>query len=266
MGGRCSSPKIWRPRASYPTVVPMRILLSIPLLLLTLTPALALADPPAETLERLGRALKFLDKEGPARSATLVFDTAISKPDGTKSEQQSRTVTVAVSDEGEIEHTTLKVVQDGVDVTDDEEAQASFGKPSEEEAEEIESTKSEEGSFSVSLTLPVGDDRPDYTFGETREDGAVHVADFRPVEGKSRKERTKLSIGRLAWNPETLDPVWLVFVPDRNPRFIQSLDTRMQFSRTGAWIYPERTVIDGVGGVLLYKRRMKLEMTVSDVE
>lgn len=244
----------------------MRFALSILLLLPLLAPAQALADPPSETLERLDKALKFLSKEGPARSATVVFDTEISKPDGTKSEQQSRTVTVSVSDEGEIEHTTLKVVQDGVDVTDDEEAQASFGKPSEEEAEEIESTGDEEGSFSVSLTLPIGDDRSDYTFGETREDGAVLVADFRPVEGKSRKERTKLSIGRLAWDPETLDPVWLVFVPDRNPRFIQSLKSRMEFTRTGEWLYPERTVIDGVGGVLLYKRRMKLEMTVSDVE
>ncbi len=244
----------------------MRIPSTIPLILLTLVPLSARADPPAETLERLEKALQFLAKEGPARSATVVFDTTISRPDGTKSEHQVRTVTVTVSDDGEIDHTTLSVLQDGVDVTEDEDAQASFGKPSEEEAEEIETAEGEEGSFSVSLTLPIGEDRGDYRFGETREDDGVLVADFQPVDGKKRKERTKLSVGRIAWDPETLDPVWLIFVPDRNPQFIQSMQSRMDFTRTGQWLYPDRTLIDGVGGFLLYKRRMKLEMTVSDVK
>ena len=116
------------------------------------------------------------------------------------------------------------------------------------------------------MSLPVGDDRADYTFGDTRSEGGVQVASFEPVDGKSRKERTKLSVGVLAWDPVSLDPVWVEFGPDRNPRFISSMDSRLTFTRRGAWIYPDASVVDGVGGFLLYKRRMVFEMAVSDVK
>jgi len=39
----------------------------------------------------------------------------------------------------------------------------------------------------------------------------------------------------------------------------------LSFTRRGAWIYPDATVVDGVGGFLLYKRRMVFEMALSDV-
>ena len=243
----------------------MRYLLLVSILCLAPTPALA--DPPAETLERLQEALEFLAPHGPARSATVRIRTVISKPDGSNPEEQLRLVSVSISDDGTVDHTTVKVLQDGVDVTGDEEAQGSFGRPSAEEAESIESAEGEDdgGAFSISMSLPVGDDRADYTFGETRSEGGVQVASFEPVDGKSRKERTKLSVGVLAWDPVSLDPVWVEFGPDRNPRFITSMDSRLTFTRRGAWIYPDASVVDGVGGFLLYKRRMVFEMAVSDV-
>ncbi len=223
---------------------------------LCLAPAPALADPPAETLQRLQEALELLAPHGPARSATVRIRTVISKPDGSDPEEQLRLVSVSISDDGTVDHTTVKVLQDGVDVTDDE------------EAESIESAEGEDdgGAFSISMSLPVGDDRADYTFGDTRSEGGVQVASFEPVDGKSRKERTKLSVGVLAWDPVSLDPVWVEFGPDRNPRFISSMDSRLTFTRRGAWIYPDASVVDGVGGFLLYKRRMVFEMAVSDVK
>ncbi len=246
----------------------MRSALSVILVCLGLTPVAAHADPPAETLEHLDQALHFLAREGPARSATVGIRTSISKPDGSDAEEQVRTMSVTINDDGEIDSTVIQVLQDGVDVTDDEEAQSSFGKPSDEEAESIESAEDDGddgGSFSIAMSLPAGDDLADYRFGETRTSGAAHVADFEPVSGKSRKERTKLSRGRLAWDPTTLDPLWVEFVPSRNPRFVTSMACRMDFTRTDPWLYPDRTTVDGTGGVLLYKRRMVFEMTLGDV-
>jgi len=242
----------------------------IPLLLaiLCLVPAPALADPPEETLERLREALEFLAPHGPARSATVQIRTVISRPDGSNPEEQIRRVTVAVSDDGTVDHTTVKVLQDGVDVTDDEAAQESFGKPSEEEAESIESAEGgdEGGSFSISLSLPYGDDRADYTFGPTRTEGAAQVASFEPVDGMTRKQRKKLAVGVLAWDPHTLDPLWIEFGPDLNPAFVNWMDSRMSFTRKGAWIYPDSSKVEGVGGFLLYRRKMVFEMALSDVK
>ena len=87
------------------------------------------------------------------------------------------------------------------------------------------------------------------------------MATFEPVEGKSRKELTDLSVGRIAWDPQTLQPRWVEFSYARNPRMVKSMSSRVEFGQLAGKLVPLSWETEGVGGILVFKRRLKMEMT-----
>jgi hypothetical protein len=222
----------------------------------------AAAAPPTQTLEALEEALEMFECWGDECTYTLRFRTEIAKADGADAKVQIRRMEITVGPDGESSTHTLEVLQDGVDVTDDEDAQASFGKTSVEEDQEIEQEKEEDSSMSLDLSLPLGEDAAHYLFGETVDEGGLKVAPFEPVDGKSRKELTGLSAGRLAWDPDTLEPRWVEFGYARNPRMVKSMSSRLVLGQMEGKLIPLAWNTEGVGGFLLFKRRLVMEMSI----
>ncbi len=229
-----------------------------------LTVAPAAADPPTKTLETLEEALEMFECWGGECTYTVRFRTEIAKTDGSDAQEQIRLVEITRGTDGETTTNTLEVIQDGVDVTDDEEAQKGFGKVSMAEEEEIEQEKDGdgEGSMSLEMSLPLGEDAAHYRFGEATQEGGLMVAPFEPVDGKSRKELTGLSVGRLAWDPETLEPRWVEFGYARNPRMVKSMSSHLELGQMEGKLIPVAWNTEGVGGFLLFKRRLVMEMSI----
>jgi hypothetical protein len=222
----------------------------------------ALAAPPQHTLERFEEALQFFDGGDHGTTYTARSHVVVSKPNGNDREEQIRVSEVAVSVDGERTTTTLQVIQDGVDVTDDEEAQSEFGQASDEETAEAEG-EAEGGGFNLSLSLPFGEDAAAYTIGDAVLEGGLMVAEFGPAPGHDKD--AGISIGKLAWHADSGEPAWVRFTFARNPRFVKSMASVLEFTVDGARIYPSRSFTAGVGGFLLYKRKMELDVTIEDV-
>lgn len=222
----------------------------------------AAAAPPTQTLEALEKALEMFECWGEECTYTMRFRTEIAKTDGADAQEQIRRMEITVGPDGESSTNTLEVLQNGVDVTGDEEAQASFGKTSGDEEKESEEQEEEDSSMSLDLSLPLGEDAAHYQFGEAVEDGGLMVAPFEPVAGKGRKELTGLSVGRLAWDPETLQPRWVEFGYARNPRMVKSMSSRLVLGQMEGKLIPVAWNTEGVGGFLLFKRRLVMEMSI----
>jgi hypothetical protein len=227
----------------------------------------AAASPPAQTLEALDEALRAFECWGESCTYTVRFRIEIAKGDGADPQEQIRRAEVTVGPDGETTTHTLEVLQNGVDVTDDEEAQKAFGMASEDEKQEIDQEKSGggEASMNLDISLPLGEDAAHYQFGEAQREGDLMVAEFGPVEGKSRKELTGLSQGRLAWDSETLQPRWVEFGYARNPRMVKSMSSRLTLGEMDGRLVPMAWNTEGVGGFLVFKRRLVMEMTLESL-
>ena len=235
-------------------------------LLITGVTALCLASnsaakPPEETLSALEEALGLFECWGGDCTYTMRFRTEISKTDGSDSQEQVRLMEITYAG-GASTTNTLEVIQDGVDVTDDEEAQKSFGAVSTDEDHGADEDKDGEQSMNLDLTLPLGEDAVHYRFGDAVSEGGLMVASFEPVDGKSRKDLTDLSVGRLAWDPQTLEPRWIEFSYARNPRMVISMSSRIGLGQLAGKLVPLSWNSEGVGGILVFKRRLKMEMSI----
>lgn len=224
----------------------------------------AAATPPTQTLEALEKALEMFECWGETCTYTMRFRSEIAKTDGSDAQEQIRLMEITVGPDGESSTRTLQVIQDGEDVTDDEEAQKSFGKTSQEEEQELEEQKEEggESSMNLDLSLPLGEDAVHYQFGDAVREGDLMVAEFGPVDGKSRKNLAGLSQGRLAWDPDSLEPSWVEFGYARNPRMVKSMSSRLELGQMGDKLVPLTWNTEGVGGFLLFKRKLVMEMTI----
>ncbi len=86
---------------------------------------------------------------------------------------------------------------------------------------------------------------------------------FEP-KGKPSQET---SVGEAVVDPETGAIVRLRFRPADNPTFVDRMDFQMEYGATT----PEgpalsRVTIEGAGGILFVKKRMKMTVTLSDYE
>ena len=219
----------------------------------------AMAAPPERTLQRFEEALAFFDGGDHGTTYTMRVKLVISGPDDSDRTEQLRVAEMVVSADGESSSTTFQqVIQDGVDVTDDWEAQDAFGQVSEEE-----SAANVDGSFSQALIPPFGDDAAAYTVGDGAPEGGLMVADFGPAPG--HEEDAGICTGRLAWHAHSGEPAWMECTLARNPQFVKSRTGVMEFTVEGDRIYPSRSYSDKVAEFLQFKRRAELEVTIAGV-
>ena len=220
------------------------------------TPTGAAADPPDETLERLEQALENLADPTQVRAYTLTTVARHARPNGKDAHDEMVVARITVTGEGTTESEILEQVHDGEVVSAEEREEA------EKDRHHKHKDEGEKG-FSLEFKGPFGEDRQYYVFGETAEAGGLRTATIEPAPDAKAEG---LAIGKMAWDPDSLDPVWIEFTLMKNPRFVQSLSNRIEVGRFSGVLVMKRLVTDGQGGIPGMKRVFHMEVTTSDVQ
>ncbi len=216
----------------------------------------ARADPPEETLQRLQMALESLADPAQVRAYTLTTVAHHEKPNGKDAHDEKIVARISVTGKDQTESELLELFHDGEPVSEEEQRKAQQDRDKKREDEGNE-------GFELEFKGPFGEDRQHYTFGETRQAGGLLVATIQPAAGATVDG---LSTGSMAWDPQTLDPVWIEFTPVENPQFVQALTNRLEFGRFSGVLVMKRLVTDGQGGIPGMKRVFHMEVTTSDVQ
>jgi len=212
------------------------------------------ASPPGQATARLDEALRSLGAGSFSGSYTVTTRTTVSKLNG-KGRHESLEVHAITQRNGLMQEDRLvRAEENGKDVTEVRRRQQE--NPGGDEGQE-------EHTLSFTLRPPAGDDLVHYTFGESRKEAGLVVASFAPVPGD--RGRPGMVVGTLAWDPSTLDPVWMEVEPATLPKRVSQMNLRFEFSRRADVLLTRRTVTDAVGGLLWIKRRIHTEIQISDV-
>ena len=234
--------------------------LAVPLLLV---PAVVRgAGLPPETASRLGAALDSL--QSPAIAGyTMTVTVTVAKPNGSDREDHLEVMKATRAADGTLVHEVVRSLENGKDVTDKRRAEQSKRESrNDHKADDEGSSEKKEVGISASLRLPLGDDARLFAFSPVAS-GGPHAVAFAPLPGHAKDEG--LARGTLAWDPATLDPLWLEAEPVVMPDHVSAMKMRFEFARAGELVYPRRTVTDGTGGFLWIKRTFHMDMEVADV-
>lgn len=231
--------------------------LAVAVVFLLAAPVALAATPPAETLVRLDRALQLLESDDFAGSYTLTTRSIVAKVGGKDPETTEMMMTIRHRPGEPDEQRLVWATRNGEDVTD--EARASLDRAEEKRREE--SDGEDEGEVSVGVALPGAEAFGRYRFVPSPPSGGAEVSAFSPDD----EEADDAVSGRLAWDPASLDPLWVELEPSSMPRHVKRLNTRIELDGIGERLWPRRTVMEGLGGFLLIKREFRVEVEVTDV-
>ncbi|MCG6964430.1 MAG: hypothetical protein LJE95_14320 [Acidobacteria bacterium] len=225
------------------------------------------SPPPAVTLNRIEAAMRGLDSAGFRGSYVVTTRSVVSKPSGSKREETVTVVTVTDRRGSEPEKALVRAERNGKDVTVAmrEKLAKKWQKESRNPTSGSSADRSsgnEEDGHSTSLTLPGAAELAAYRFTPVTNTDSVVVVKLQAEDDTSNSAGS----GRMAWNPTTLDPLWLEFTPHKNPRFIKAISLRVEFARAGRFVYPERMVTDGRGGMLFIKRTFHVETKIDGLK
>lgn len=233
------------------------------MVMVMLVGAVAGAAPPEDTTRRLEMALKALDKETFAGTYRITTKSVVSKPDGSAREDRLDVMEITQPAGGEAEVTVVSATENGQDVTAKRlESVAKQRAKQEKEKQEKQQKKDEEGSFSASMRLPLGEDLVLFELGPTKGSGVL-TASFAPLRS-ARKEKN-MTQGTLAWDETSGDPLWIEASYVDPPTGLKEMVLRLEIGREGDILHLHRTVTRGVGGLLWIKRAFDVEMTISDL-
>lgn len=237
--------------------VVLRFSTIVPFLLLT-TVASA-SPPPPEVLTRVDAAMSIFDEHAFAGSYTITQRSVVSKPNGADREEGLVVIEVSRLPGAAPQRRLIRAVENGEDVT--AKAAEDFAR-TQEKLERKREEEKEDGSQpgSVELQLPSGDQWARLRFSPPRPEAGAMVSPFEPAAGQ---EGGPAGAGALAWDPETLEPLWLTFSPAANPRFVKELSLRVDFVRLDGHLCAARMVTEGVGKFLLLKRHFRVETEIS---
>jgi hypothetical protein len=228
------------------------------------TAVLAAELPPAETLSRLESAGKVLETwPGTFRLTTRAV---VSKPDGDDREESVTVMRMGAGTDGPEVQEIVSATRDGKDVTAEvrgevEKERDEARKAAAKKKQKAEEDEDDGGGFE--LTLPGGKQTGKFAFTALpAADGACGAA-FAP--GAAHAKDAGLTTGELRWDCATLDPLWVVARPAKNPKGVKEMSLRMEIARSGDLMYVARTVTDGVGGVLFIKRKFHVETEIAEL-
>jgi len=218
--------------------------LAVLLLAISLPPP-ALAQPPAEVLDALDRALHALEEPTRVTTYQVTSSGGYAKANGKDAHEFLNVSRITVRADGDHEVEILRNELDGEDV------------------ESKRGSGDDEGGARLELKPPAGEELAQYTYGDPVPDGTLMSATFQPAPGVSPDEG--LGIGRLLWDPATLQPVAMEFEPSKNPRFVESLANRLEFGTTGGVLHMRKLYTQGAGGIPGFKRTFTLKLHIEEV-
>jgi len=239
-----------------------RILGALLLVALGTSPAGA-QTPPKTVLERLQGAVN-PEQDAFTGSWRMITSSVVEKPNGKAHHEAIMEMQYTKDAKGRVHREVIRFVKDGKDETEkirkrlekqDEESEASSG-----EKKKKRKQKEAEADF----VPPDLEHRHLYVFEALPGGGAATArCAFRPAPGHE-KDRGLLS-GELAWNPETLDPLWLDGELLAPPGPLKEMRLRIELRRVGDILYTSRMVTDGLAKILLIKRRFHADVRFEDL-
>lgn len=239
----------------------MRIRLSVIVVTLCLLPsplAMAEGDPPKKTLEAFQKVVTDSDLQG---SFLLWAKSRVSKKNG-KGATVEETLMRVVNENDKSDTELLSYKKDGKDET--EKRKKELEKRKKQLEEKGGDTESPNFSLDFGMRLPSPDNDGLYEFNGSKDENGVTVVEFEPT--KVDEDPDTLVKGRLGWDPDTLDPVFIETTPVKNPKFVDELWMRTEFKRAGDRLMMSRNHTKGVGGMLVIKRQFEVEIEIRDYE
>jgi hypothetical protein len=219
--------------------------------------ASATAGIPKETAQRIDDASFPADSDsGFLGSFVLTTESVVSKANG-KNRKESSMVFRTVRTSPDAEETALvRVVEEGEDVT--EQRRERF-----EEAMQRQDDGADGDDRGFDLAFPDSENAHRIRIGQPSREGGVMVAEFAMADGHENDEDA--SRGRVAWNAESLDPVWIEAeaVDPRGP--LKEFALRMEYARIDGTLWITRFQTTGLAKVLLMKRRFDVDMRLSEL-
>jgi hypothetical protein len=184
-------------------------------------------------------------------SFTMSVATVVQKPNGSSREEVVFEAEVANTTGAEQTRRLIRYLENGVDVTEEQRQEFESRKPSDTAEDEDD------------LANPFGETAGLYTFASPETLGSEVVAPFGPAPG--HEDDDNVATGRLAWDPATLEPLWMEMTAVHAPKPLKRLATRLEFRSVGDTIYVSRMVTDGLARVLLMQREFHMDLRFDDI-
>lgn len=247
-----------------------RSIISSVLILVLAAPVFA-TTPPEKTRSLTKKALEYLNK-GFVGSYHQTVRIIIAKPSGADREEQLSIQEVTRKGDGTKEERVIYAEEDGKDVTEAERAIAEKNaldkkkKDSKTAGSETTGKEKQEKGVHIGISddcLPLGESTEYFSFEDSPVRDGVAIVSFQPLpQYRKKKGITK---GRLAWDSNTLEPLWLETEMVSTPFGISQLSMRFDFARSGENIFTKNISIKGLGGLFFMKRTFDLTLTVDDL-
>ncbi|NOZ95889.1 MAG: hypothetical protein GXP47_14290 [Acidobacteria bacterium] len=224
--------------------------------------AVGAQTPPVAVLERLQSAINPEDDAFTGSWRMTTF-SVVEKPNGKAHHEATMEMSCSRDARGRLHRQVIRFIKDGTDET--KKIRARLEK---QEAEGEAGRKKKNGrkkkEQEADVVPPDPEHRDLYVFEPLPpEDGAARCV-FRPAPGHA-KDRGLLT-GELAWDPRTLDPLWIEGELSHPPGPLKEMHLRIELRRNGDLLYTSRMVTGGLARILLLKRRFHADVRFEDVE
>jgi len=187
---------------------------------------------------------------------TLTTDTVVRKPKKAGRQEVKIVVDVTRSPNGIVDRRLVLVLKDGEDVTEKRR------KKVEKELAKADKVDDEYHGEDDVVT-PFGKSAGWYDVGTPRFDGNTVTLDFEPNAEYADEEGVVR--GRVAWNLQTRDPLWIEMTAVTPPKLMKELSLRTEYARSGDLLYVNQLSTKGIITVLFFTREFVMDQHVSDL-
>ncbi len=224
--------------------------------------AVGAQTPPAAVLERLQSAIN-PEEDAFTGSWRMITSSVVEKPNGKAHHEAAMEMSCSRNARGVVHRKAIRFIKDGRDET--EKIRTRLEKQeAEREAGRTTTADTKKNKEEADFVPPDLEHRDLYVFEALPPvDGAARCA-FRPAPGHEKDHG--LLTGELAWDPRSLDPLWIEGDLLHPPRPLKEMHLRIEFRRNGDLLYTSRMVTGGLARILLLKRRFHADVRFEDVE
>ena len=214
------------------------------------------ATPPEAVFERLGTAAS--PDESPAvRSWRTVSHVVIQKTNGKGRHETDAVIEAWREENGAVRRRAVRLVQDGKDRT--AKLQEKLDEAAEKETPAAKNEPDREKGPTAEFVPPDAAHREAYRFVPLPP-GPSGEARCRIVPASGHEKDDGILEGVIAWDPTTLDPLFLEGDLLQPPKPLKTFHVRVEYRRAGSLLYPARILTRGLASVLLIKRRFEAEI------
>lgn len=213
------------------------------------------AAPPQEVLEKVSEAQNALDSRSFRGSYKMSIDSVISKENGSSKKTSKMEIEVEVDAGARERRHLLRFISNGEDESEKHRQEI--------EAESKDAEKGDDEQEEDFL-LPTKSTQERFKFGIPVKEAGRVVVEFQPARGHEKDEG--ICRGRLAWEEESLDPLWIEAEVIKPPKPMRECHLRMKFERVGDLLVMHRMSTEGRVKILLMKRKFHMEMRFEEIK